>query len=274
MSGNCSRNFQLTLNECERYEALKAYLTSLKSNNYFIACKEKAPTTGHEHVHVYVQFDHSIRLAVSKTQGAHIEKCFGSPQQNIDYVKKDGDVLDEIGTVRLAGNPTIRDIKKMTPEEAEDLPWNMYHTVSAIKGKQANDIDLDDIFKPDMKVIWITGPSGVGKSRRAFEICRERGHRRINMVKFDGSFWHGVGTSEVAVYDDFRDSHMKPSEFINFIDYNVHPMNVKGGSELNRYRLIIVTSVQRPEHIYLSVGGEPRKQWIRRMEVIELSSDE
>ena len=90
------------------------------------------------------------------------------------------------------------------------------------------------------------------------------------------TFWHGLGDGKgCAIYDDFRDSHMKPSEFINFIDYNIHPMNLKGGSIMYRFSHIIITSVQNPKRIY---GGmyddEPRKQWLRRMSIIELSINE
>lgn len=72
----------------------------------------------------------------------------------------------------------------------------------------------------------------------------EKGVEEFEEVKFNGQFWMGVseGTG-CAVYDDFRASHMKPSEFINFIDYNVHNLNVKGGQIKNKYNLIIITSV-------------------------------
>ena len=58
--------------------------------------------------------------------------------------------------------------------------------------------------------------------------------------------------------------------FIKFIDYNKHPLNIKGGSIINNYELIIITSVQNPELIYMNVGDEPRKQWLRRMEIIDM----
>ena len=71
---------------------------------------------------------------------------------------------------------------------------------------------------------------------------------------------------------DFRDSDMKASEFINFIDYNVHNLNYKQGSAKNKYHLIIITSVQDPKKIYKNIKGEPRKQWLRRMKTINLNN--
>lgn len=75
-----ARNWQLTQNKVERYDETVEYLKGLKSLNYLISCKEIAPTTGHEHIHIYCQFNKPIKLSVNKCQGAHIEACKGTPQ--------------------------------------------------------------------------------------------------------------------------------------------------------------------------------------------------
>ncbi len=68
---------------------------------------------------------------------------------------------------------------------------------------------------------------------------------------------------------------MKPVEFINFIDYNKQLMNTKGGNKRNNYELIIITSVQKLEDIYKNIiYPEPRKQWERRVQVIDLYKKE
>lgn len=58
----------------------------------------------------------------------------------------------------------------------------------------------------------------------------DNGIDEFEEVKYSNGFWNGVSDGNgCAVYDDFRDSHISASEFINFIDYNVHNLNVKGG---------------------------------------------
>jgi guanylate kinase len=136
-------------------------------------------------------------------------------------------------------------------------------------------IDIDEWHK-EVKVTWIVGPSGVGKSLLAQKMLKEEGYKKMHIVKHDeNGFWdkRGVGTGYgAALYDEFRDSDMKTKEFINFIDYNRHYMNVKGGSVLNNFERIIITSVQRPEQIYSKIkDDEPRKQWLRRMNIIDLN---
>lgn len=111
-----------------------------------------------------------------------------------------------------------------------------------------------------MEVTYIYGPSGSGKTEKAKQLMREAGVKEFNLVKFKDGFWHGVESNcPVAVYDDWRDSHMKPDEFINFIDYNQQLMNVKGGTVINNYKRIYITTVQPIDTIYHNVNGEPRE---------------
>ena len=278
-------NFILTVNEASlpHYEDIKAYITGLKSNNYYLWCEHLGQEN--KHYHIYCQFKSSLKLSIKKLYGAHIEASYGSAQQNIAYLRCEDDKhkalgiksiqIDEIGTARLTGGRTIKEVKAMSKEEREELPFQFMNTVRKLNEEEAQDIDVDDLYK-DVEVYWIQGPSGVGKTCKAKEIIKENKEKfgtKLNMVKYDGSFWHGVGTAPIALYDDFRDSHMKPDEFINFIDYNVHPMNVKGSSKQNQYKLIIITTVQNIKRIYRNVGGEPRAQWLRRIKVIDMNPE-
>lgn len=269
-----SRAFQITLNEIEKYEDLKNEILKLKSCDYFLSAKEKAPTTGHEHIHIYIHFQSSYKINKKiLSYRAHIEICKGSPQQNIKYVKKDGEILDEIGIAPNQGFHKVSDLKEI--ENPDDLNWNEYNTWKKIQADKDNDIEIED-WKKEIKVYYIQGPSGIGKTEKAKEIVRENKEKygtKVNIVKCENNFWIGTGNANIAIYDDFRDSHLKASEFINFIDYNRQIMNTKGGSKRNNYNLIIITSVQRLNEIYKNMTDEPRKQWERRIELIDMYDD-
>ena len=261
-----ARCFQLTINEIDRAGDLLNYLRSL-SPNYLLAGKEKAPTTGHLHMHIYVQFTTPRRLSLKKCCGAHIEKTRGSTEQNIKYVKKpDTEIVAEEGEPRLNHVPTIDEAKKM--DSLSGLNLNMYNIVQKIEAEKKKIINPQDYYK-EVEVYWLWGESGAGKTRYAIKDMLKREITAFNEVKFDGSFWHGV-TEECStcLYDDWRDTHMKPTELINFIDYNRHIMNVKGGSVRNNYKLIYITSLQSPEQIYTKVPEETQKQWLRRIKEI------
>lgn len=281
-----SRNFLLTLNEPdETYEKIKNYLFGLKSMNYFISTLEKAPTTGHKHIHIYIQCETPIRLSIKKLLGAHIDKCYGSPQQNVDYIhkvkepEKRGVIIDEWGELKQSGGYRISDVKKMTKEERNDLNINYFNIVEKMNANEANELTIDDLECKKVKVWYISGESGYGKTAIAKTYIKrymlEHDIPKWNKVKREGEFWHGTSDgAKIALYDDFRDSHMKPSEFINFVDYNVHDMNIKGGTFKNTYELILITSTQDLMSIYYDYcqknQDEPQKQWLRRIKEIKL----
>lgn len=257
-----ARAFQLTLNDTSVYDDLKDEFRKLKSCDYFISCREIAPTTGHEHIHMYAHFSNSYQLSRRiMDYHAHVELCRGSPQDNIAYIKKDGTILDTWGDEPHQGYHTVGELRSI--KDPSDLNWNEYSTWQKIKAEPRKVRTSE--WSKQVEVIYIEGPSGCGKSNFAQKLLEDSGVDEFEEIKHVGEFWHGVvdgcGT---AVYDDFRDSHMSASEFINFIDYRTHNLNVKGGSIRNGYTKIFITSVQSIEDIYTNVYGEPRLQWLRR----------
>lgn len=278
------RNFILTVNEksLEHYNEIKDYLTNLKGTNYYL-CAEHIGQEN-KHYHIYVQFENPKRLSLKKLYGCHIEKSYGSAQQNIKYVLAQDDkhlklnitseTIDEIGEPKLRGGCySIKDIEEMTDEEIKlSVPLAMTKIAEHIKSKQAYEIDLDAWHK-EVEIFYIYGPSGIGKSQKAKQILKEKNYKTTNIVKCENGFWQGVGDSKSCIYDDFRDSDLKAKEFIQFVDYNRQIMNVKGGTKINNYELIIITSIQSPYMIYKNMPEEAKAQWLRRIKIINLSSN-
>lgn len=277
-----SRNFILTVNEksIEYYDKIKDYLTNLKGMNYYL-CAEHIGQEN-KHYHIYIQYDNTKKLNIKKLHGCHVEKSYGSAQQNIKYVlaqdekhiklKITSELIDEIGEPKLKGGCySIKDIKNMTDDEIElSVPLSLSRIAQDIKSKQAYEINLDEWHK-DVKIYYIYGPSGIGKSCKAKEILKQHGYKTTNIVKCENGFWQGIGQSKSCIYDDFRDSDLKAKEFIQFVDYNRQIMNVKGGSRINEYELIIITSIQSPYSIYKNMPEEAKTQWLRRIKIINLN---
>lgn len=275
------KNWIMTLNEktLKHYDDILNYLTGRQSLNYLLVVEHL--NSENKHYHVLAQFKNTTSLSLKKLHGAHVEPVKGTIKQAYEYLMchddkhiKQGikaEIINEFGEMSLVGGSKIKDCLMMTDEELNDLPLHMYNIVKQIKIDKENELDIDEIYKVNLEVVYICGPSGIGKSKSAFEIIKQKGYRKFNMVKYENGFWNGVSKNAiVAVYDDFRDSHMKASEFINFIDYNKHILNIKGGQVLNNYKLIIITSIQTPDEIYKKMDDEPRNQWLRRMKIINL----
>lgn len=263
----CSKNFLLTLNQVNFFDDVRMYLESLKSMNYGIAAKETAPTTGHKHIHIYVQFTQSIRLNIEKLYGCHVDKCYGSPQQNKEYVMKEGDIIWERGDMKRKGGVSVQEVKAMTIRDRDKLPFVYYKSIEMVNSEESCRLQPKSM-KKYCKVYYISGPSGIGKTEFAKGLI---GNETFCLVKYENGFWVGVSKTRIALYDDWRDSHMKPSEFINFIDYNKQIMNVKHGYKLNEYSIIIITSILRLDDIYSNMDAEYKEQWKRRAKEIKLS---
>ncbi len=302
--------YQLTINKISEWGAILEYLQSLTSINYIIACREYAPTTKKEHYHVYIQFKFAMNLSKKKLLSAHIEICRGSPQQNIDYIKKNGDIILEEGEPRLGGGGfSIKEVKAMTNAEREELSFNHYNKIQSLKRDELCTLKASEYYK-NVEVYYIYGLSGTGKTKQAIQgiidLYKQKkiSSDKFNEVKYCGSFWNGVSIdnmTEVALYDDFRDYHITPSEFINFIDYNTHVMNIKYGFVMNKFKYIFITSIQSPYDLFIKKGKknnifgdlvgnsksnyeinenddenyeESKVQWLRRIsQIIKVSGD-
>lgn len=279
-----ARNFILTLNPAalEFYADILAYLKSLSGLNYILVT-EHIGEVETKHYHIYVQYENSKKLSIRKLKGAHVEKCFGSAQANIRYCKAQDEKHKEQGVDALIileeGRPNLKgqalsvgDVIDLTEDELKDLPAITYNVANKIR--KDHQLTKARNFRKEIKVYWIQGPSGVGKTNRAIDLATEWEDRLdtgTDFIKYTNGFYLGTTKlAKVAIYDDFRCSDMKPAEFINLIDYNKHWMNIKGDCILNNYCCIIITSIQKLNRIYGNVPDEPRKQWERRIEVIDL----
>lgn len=278
------RGFLLTFNENPVENCMKCvdHFKKLKTCDYLICCKEYNKA-GNEHCHLYVHFNNMYAIAsklITSTK-MHIDIAYGSPKQNIDYVRKDGEkwaskreyqrteIIEEYGIEPRQGQLSIKELRDIN--NSDDLPdWKQYNVWKQVKSEHKK-TKVDEWHK-DIEVIWIQGPSGIGKSKKVVEICKEKGIEEFDEVKHDNNhgFWLNCDGTGCCVYDDFRDNHLSASEFVNFIDYNVHNLRIIGGSVQNHYNTILITSIQRLEDIYSGISiDEPRQQWLRRIKVID-----
>lgn len=270
-----ARRFQLTLNQVEMYEKLKEYLIGHNTFKYLLSCKEKAPTTGHEHIHIFVCFNNSIKLSTKKSCGAHIEFCRGSVKQNIDYIRKDGDILDEIGEVpkERGGCHTVGELKKIT--DPDELNFNELRTWERIHEKMRreqefkkmlNEIRNSNLFGPE--VIYFTGEAGMGKTYSAYEYAQKKYEDDdIGKITFNNGFADIVNPeASCLICEEFRPSDLRASKLLEFLDKYGASVNVKGGFEYLRPKTIIFASIFRPQSLY--EDQEKNTQFMRRIKHI------
>lgn len=270
-----AKRFQITLNEVEKYEQLKQYLTQLKSLNYLVSAKELAPTTGHEHIHIFVSFNNAMKLSIKNMCGAHIEKCRGSNKQNIDYVKKDGQVLDEIGEVprERGGSHTVGELREI--ENPTELDYKEYNTWEKIHRKieeervfdeMLSEIERDELKAP--KIIYITGGTGKGKTYSAYKDALKNFKKEdIGKITIENNFIDVTKEhAKCFVIEEFRPSQIKAANFLQLTDKYGYRANVKGGFVTLRPECIYICSIIHPNYIY---HEEVNEQFLRRITEIK-----
>lgn len=263
------RNFQLTLNQIEKYTALVSEFKKLKTCTYLISCREFAPNTGHEHIHIYCHFNQPYTLSKKILSfGAHVEICRGSPKQNIAYIEKDGNVIEEYGSRPSQGCRTVAELREMSPDEVSP----QYARIKKEVDREEIDKNtffgmLDEIRNGSLKgpeIIYITGASGNGKTYKAYEIATEKyENEKIGKLTLNNNFIDIVNeTAECFIIEEFRDSQIKASDFLQLTDKYGYRCNVKGGFITLRPKMIIICSIKHPSEIY---HDEINEQFLRRI---------
>lgn len=273
--------YVLTINEksLEHYQDIKGYLTGLKTNTYYLCCEHVGQEN--KHYHVYVQFSNAIKLSIKKLHGAHVEKAFGSAQQNIAYLRCEDDKhkklniqsiqIDEIGMPKFHGGcRVVKDIKEM--DSLDEIPIMYYNIARQIKNQQheeaellnvLNEIKDDNLSGPE--VVYISGPSGAGKTYSAYKMALEKFKpEQIGKININNNFFKFTGLhKECYVIEEFRPSQLHAAEFLQLTDKYGYNANTKGGFEFIRPKMIIICSIIPPEELYKD--EEINKQFLRRI---------
>ncbi len=169
-----------------------------------------------------------------------------------------------------------------TPETDIELTDNEYnkHKLNSkeIKNKShvkiqfinKNDINIENwkenicVNYKELLVIWIYGISDVDKTDKIKKFIKDNKEKYgtlINVIYYDGKYYKGVGEkAKIAIYDNFKESHMSVFEFLNLIDNEIHDIPTLIGNVKNNYNLIIISSIFNPEYIYVNYNEDIKNQ--------------
>ena len=235
--------------------------------SYIVIGKEKCPTTGTPHLHIYAELKKQTRIGTLHREfpGAHILFARGNQEQCQTYCKKDNDYVEK-GHPRHPGRPRI-ERNKIRELVTADVPLREAFlendmTFNDIKFYQKVQDILDEPVYEKREVIWICGESGSGKTTLARELMSGSCYE-----KNDSKWWDGWDGHETIILNDWRPSrYWNASNTLKFLGGEPLRIEMKGYSRWLKCKRIIITCCDRPEEIWEKNHKEEQvKQLLRRI---------
>ena len=239
-----SRKWSLVINNPSSigldHEAIKEILAKFAPQYYCMA--DEIATTGTEHTHIFVLSESPIRFMTVKNRFplAHIEKTYGSAQENRDYIRKEGKWADtDKAETSVPG--TFEEWGYLPSEREEKAPMMAQLIQDIQAGKSTTEIILEnpklafrvkdiDLLRQTLlaekyakeqrkvEVTYLYGATGVGKTYGIFQqfpaqdICRITDYSGQNGARFDS-----YRCQDVLVLEEFR-SQIPVSSLLNYLD--------------------------------------------------------
>jgi len=219
-------------------------------SSYLVRGRETCPTTQKLHWQGYVEFDNprTITSIIRKLKKSHVEIAKSSAAANKNYCTKEQDGIVETGIMSLPqGMRTdlvglcdlIKDKPNITKRELIEVnPATWARNYRALQ-------EIQDIYSTPRDwvttVIYIWGPSGVGKTRLAM-------NDGATKVWFKSDFFSGYGGEDTVLFDDVDKwtFFKNRNTLLELLDRYPYRINVKGGSVNWRPKKVYITSNYPP----------------------------
>lgn len=262
-----SRDYCLTIHDTDNLGELLEGLKKDLKVQYWIVGEEVCPTTNKKHLQCYFYYTNPRSFSAIKKlyKTAHIEPAKGTPQQASEYCKKEGKYHE--GGILPQKQGARNDLDKI--REVIEKTSSMAEVVKVATSYQSVKM-AEQILKYHEKprtekpyVEWYYGPTGTGKSRKAYEKLGQDCYTAMST----GKWFEGYDGHKKVLIDDMRKDFMKFHELLRLLDR--YPMRVeqKGASRQFVADHIIITSAYPPGLLFET--REDIHQLLRRIDNIE-----
>lgn len=204
---------------------------------------------------------------------AHIEPMHGTPQQSLDYCTKQDPEAYVYGDMPAEGKRNdlqttinlLKEGKSIRDIVNSDDIASIATIVRYPKGLNAvaNLLRLRE-RKPPI-VVWLYGPTGVGKTRCAVEFAQSYTSGEYWMSSGSLRWFDGYDGQQVAIFDDLRTKHVEFSMLLRLLDRYPMRVEIKGGCVQWIPEVIIVTAPYNPDLMWNLRRNEDIEQLNRRV---------
>lgn len=221
--------------------------------NYLVVGKEmgeqKTP-----HLQGYIEFKSSKRLTTLKkiNPRIHWENRKGTAKQAAEYCKKENNFYEKGKISNQGERSDLNEVKndifngKKVDEIIIENP-KLYHQYGRTLNK-IEDLAMRRKYRTEMtEGIWIYGPTGTGKSHKAFENFNPETHY---VWPNDGDWWDGYQQQETVIINDFR-GEIPYNQLLQLVDKWPYAVRRRGREPMQfNSKRVIITSSLSPEETY------------------------
>jgi len=255
---NGAKNWCFTLNNYseEEYDSCICFIANHEQVQYGIIGKEVGDG-GTPHLQGYFQLRERRDLRSLRHQfspRAHYEVARGAARKNREYCSKGGNFA-EFGSKPSEVRPTRDELAKQfrsalsrgNPGVDEFAERNPGTYLFSGHNLLRNSLSLvRPVARPNIRVDWIWGPPGVGKSRRAHEELPDAYVKEPRT-----KWWNGYMLEKEVIIDDFGPNGIDMNHLLRWFDRYKCIVENKGGMIPLMCDRFIVTSNFSPEECFM-----------------------
>lgn len=204
---------------------------------------------------------------------AHIEKMMGTPEQSLVYCSKEDSTPYQYGSLPEPGKRKDLDmVVEMITSGSSIRQIVNSQNIAAIscivkypRGLSYVSSMLTVEPREPPCVIWISGSTGIGKTRSAVEFAQSLCGEEYWMSNGSLRWFDGYERQRVAIFDDFRTKHVEFSMLLRLLDRYKLRVEFKGGYVDWMPQYIIVTAPLGPRAMWNLRRDEDLEQLCRRV---------
>ncbi len=289
-----TRKWLITINNPKEkgldHTTIKERLNTIESLIYWCMADEIGEE-GTYHTHLYIYAENPLRFSAIKKrfEGGHFEMARGTSQQNRDYVFKKGkwikdkkaetnlsETQEESGDCPVEAQgyrSDIHDLYALIKEGLSDyelIELNPAYMDRLDRIRKVRQMILSEKYRNTyrkMKVEYIFGDTGAGKTRGAYERFGEDLYR---VTDYEHPF-DGYMAQPILVFDEFRSALIRIQDMLNYLDGYPLELPARYGNKVACYTQVLILSNLPLEQQYKNIQREYPEVWeafFRRIHLI------
>jgi len=207
--------------------------------------------------------------AVPGMKRAHFESMRGTPQHNYTYCTKQDPLAFTKGSMPKPGKRNdLETAYESLRAGASMKEMAENHGVEMIKYHKGFTVVRSLLAGPRTeppKIVWLYGPTGVGKTRACVEFASKHHGGEYWMSCATLQWLDGYDGQSIAILDDFRGKHCSFSFLLRLLDRYPFRVPFKGGFVEWNPDIIFITCPYSPEEVF-KVRGEHLPEDMKQLE--------